>query len=179
MEGNLSVIASNVPNDGSESITVPNTPSQCLDYGAVTERFSMSLITFIINGITNDFTITSPNANQSVCARSTTFPIDLTAGTFADPVSLSVMEEALEHPLPQRKQCYTYHFVTLNVTTTGASSGTNTFTISGNSTTGTKTLDVVLDVLTALHTNLNFTCRGSNGFEPNGVHLVLYSGINL
>ncbi|HAB89777.1 MAG TPA: hypothetical protein DCF84_04515, partial [Bacteroidetes bacterium] len=38
--------------------------------------------------------------------------------------------------------------VTLTVTTTGASSGTNTFTISGNSTTGTKTLDVVLDVLT-------------------------------
>ena len=65
----FSVIESNVPNDGSESITVPNTPSsnalimvQC----ANGTFFDVSDNPFIINGITNDFTITSLNANQSV-----------------------------------------------------------------------------------------------------------------
>ncbi|MGC6419792.1 MAG: reprolysin-like metallopeptidase [Chitinophagales bacterium] len=151
----FSVIASNVLNDGSESITVPNTPSsnalimvQC----ANGTFFDVSDNTFVINGITNDFTITSPNANQSVCAGgSTTFPIDLTAfGTFADPVSLSVSGggSGTSASLSANNVTPTTS-VTLTVTTTTASSGTNTLTISGNSTTGTKTLDVVLDVLTA------------------------------
>ncbi len=151
----FSVIAGNVPNDGSESITVPNTPSsnalimvQC----ANGTFFDVSDNTFVINGITNDFTVTSPNANQSVCAGgSTTFPIDVTAfGTFADPVSLSVSGGGLGTSASLSANNVTpTASLTLTVTTTGASSGTNTFTISGNSTTGTKTLDVVLDVLTA------------------------------
>ena len=149
------MIASNVLNDGSESITVPNTPSsnalimvQC----ANGTFFDVSDNAFVINGITNDFTITSPNANQSVCAGgSTTFPIDVTAfGTFADPVSLSVSGggPGTSASLSANNVTPTTS-VTLTVTTTGASSGTNTFAISGNSTTGTKTLDVVLDVFTA------------------------------
>jgi subtilisin-like proprotein convertase family protein len=132
------VIANDVPNDGSEIVTIPNTATtqaiimvQC----ANGTFFDISNNVFTITAATNTFTLNLAAATSSACqGSSTTYTIAVTQiGSFSTPVSLSTSAlpagtTANFSPNPAVPGTSS----TLTITTTGATpAGTYPFTISG------------------------------------------------
>ncbi|MCR9173903.1 MAG: M12 family metallo-peptidase [bacterium] len=147
------VLASNTPNDGSQLITVPNTPTTTARVMVVNSAgtfFDISDNDFEISGATFDYTMTTPNNVATVCSpNDATYTIDIgEVGGYSDPVTLSVTG------LPAGA---TSNFSVNPVTPVGSSvltisnigavtPGAYTFTVNASSTSGPKSLSMDLNI---------------------------------
>ncbi|MBD3636616.1 MAG: proprotein convertase P-domain-containing protein, partial [Crocinitomicaceae bacterium] len=146
-------LASGVPNDGAETITVPNvatTTARVMVINSNGTFFDISDNDFEITVATNDYTMSILNSNASICqGDDTTYTIDIgSVGGYNDPVTLSVSG------VPAGA---TSNFSTNPVTPAGSSiltisntgavtPGVYNLTITANSTSGTKTQNVTLTI---------------------------------
>lgn len=147
------VLATNVPNDGSQIITVPNlgtTTARVMVICSNGTFFDISNNNFEIALATFDYTLNSAPSNVVVCQpNDATFTIAIgSVGGYVDPVSLSVTGVPVG-----ATSSFTVNPVTpvgsstLTISNTGlASSGDYTLTITAVSTSGTKTNNVLLSI---------------------------------
>lgn len=147
------VLASNVPNDGSETITVPNVGTTTARVMVICSNgtfFDISDNDFEITLITTDYTLTITNPSISVCPpNDAVFNVDVgTFGGFSDPVTLTATGVPAGATGTFGVTPITPgNTTTFTVSNTGsATPGTYTITIEGNSTTGIKTQDVTLTI---------------------------------
>jgi PKD repeat protein len=147
------VLATNVPNDGSETITVPNVGTTTARIMVICSNgtfFDISDNDFEITIITTDYTLSIINPSISVCPpNDAVFNIDIGSfGGYIDPVTLSATGVpagatgtfALTPVTPADTTTFT-------VSNTGsAAPGTYTIVIQGNSTTGIKTQNAMLTI---------------------------------
>ncbi len=146
-------LASNVPNDGSETITAPNlatTTARIMVICSSGTFFDISDNDFEIIESTFDYTLTTSPTNIVVCQPSdANFTLNIgSIGGYNDPVTLSVSGVPAG-----ATSSFSVNPVTpigssvLNITNTGAAApGDYTLTITANSTSGTKTNDVILSI---------------------------------
>lgn len=147
------VLATNVPNDGSEQISVPNvatTTARIMVISSTGTFFDISDNNFTITMATNDYTLTVTPPSMTICQpNSATFLVDIgSVGGYVDPVTLSVSgvpagatSSFSQNPVIPGNNC------ALVINNTGlATPGTYTITITANSTTGIKTEDVQLTI---------------------------------
>ena len=147
------VLASNVPNDGTEPISVPNvgtTTGRIMVRCANGYFFDISNNDFTIILATNDYTLSTTNNSQSVCAAATpSYSIDLgQIGSYSDPVTLSlsalptgVVGSFSTNPVTPAASST----LTLNVSGTTAA-GSYPITVNASSTSGNKSLALTLIV---------------------------------
>lgn len=146
-------LVTNVPNDGSQPVTVPNTPSTtCLVMVICSNGtfFDISDNYFTINALTNDFSLSTSVSNVSVCQGTDgTFSIDVNElGTFTNTVTLAASGlpgglSASFTPNPVTPG----NSASLVISNTGAvAAGSYSFDVEGTSTTGTKTLPLTIDI---------------------------------
>jgi hypothetical protein len=147
------VLASSVPNDGSETITVPNVGTTTARVMVICSNGTFLDISdndFEITIITSDYTLAATPSSVTVCQPAdAVFTVDVgTFGGYVDPVSLSATgvpagatgSFGATSVVPGNTTAFT-------VSNTGlAAPGTYTITISGNSTTGIKDVDVDLTI---------------------------------
>ena len=147
------VLASNVTNDGSEVISVPNVATTTARVMVICSNGSFLDISdnnFEITVITTDYTLAVTPGAISVCPPSdAVFTVDVgTFGGYVDPVSLTATGTppgttgtfAVSPIVPGNTTSFT-------VSNTGlAAPGTYTITIEGNSTTGIKTANISLTI---------------------------------
>ncbi len=149
-------LASNVPNDGSQVVSVPNIGTsdaliivQC----ANGTFFDVSNNTFTITAIIDDFTLDLSNPNQTICAgENVSFDINIDfVGTFNDNVSLSLTGTPVgtSFSISPNNQAPPYNS-TLTITNTAAVSGNFNLTLNASSSTGIKSLPISLTVLARL-----------------------------
>jgi len=147
------VLASGVPNDGSQAITVPNTATTTARVMVISSTgtfFDISNNNFTITAASFDYTLTATNATVDICQPSdATFDLEIgQIGGYSDPVTLSVSG------VPAGA---TSNFTTNPVTPVGstqlvisntgaAAPGSYTLTVTGVSTSGTKNIDVTLNI---------------------------------
>jgi len=147
------VLASNVPNTGSYAVTVPNTPTTTARIMVICSNgtfFDISDNNFTIVAATNDYTLGATSDTAEVCQpNNATYTINVgNVGTFNNAVTLSASG------LPAGASA---SFSPSSVTPTGSSTltisnlgsvavGSYNFTVTGNSTTGTKNYPLVLIV---------------------------------
>jgi subtilisin-like proprotein convertase family protein len=149
-------LATNVPNDGSETITVPNlgtTTARIMVICSSGTFFDISDNDFEIVEATFDYTLTATPSTVTVCQpNDANFTVDIgSIDGYSDPVTLSVSgvpagatSSISVNPVAPVGTS------TLNVTNTGsAAPGDYTITITANSTSGTKTNDVILSILSS------------------------------
>ncbi|HAE31940.1 MAG TPA: hypothetical protein DCF89_12555, partial [Flavobacteriales bacterium] len=147
------VLASNVPNDGSETITVPNVGTTTARVMVICSNgtfFDISDNNFEITIITTDYTLDATPASIAVCQPDdAVYTVDVgTFGGYSDPVTLS----AAGLPAGATGTFGTNPVTPGNTTsftvsnTAAATPGTYTITISGNSTSGIKNVDVTLSI---------------------------------
>jgi len=147
------VLASNVPNDGSETITVPNVGTTTARVMVICSNGTFLDISdndFEITIITSDYTLAVTPLSTTVCQpNDAVFTVDVgTFGGYTDPVSLS----ATGVPAGAAGSFGATPIVPGNTTSftvsnTGlATPGTYTITITGNSTTGIKNVDIDLTI---------------------------------
>jgi subtilisin-like proprotein convertase family protein len=142
----FSVIANDVPNDGSQDVTVPNTATttaiimvQC----ANGTFFDISNNVFAITAATNDYTLTLTNNSISACQGTNgVFSVQVgQIGSYSSPVTLSTIglpagTTGTFSPNPATPGTTT----TLTITgTAGATPGVYTFTVNGSSVSGSHT----------------------------------------
>ncbi len=169
------VLAANVPNDGSQSVSVPNTPSTTARIMVVCSSgtfFDISDNDFEIAAATFDYTLTTANSAVSVCSPTdAVYTIDIgEVGGYSDPVTLSVSG------LPAGA---TSNFSTNPVTPIGQSTltisnigavtpGAYTFTVDASSTSGPKTLDLDLNINNGSPATVALTApaNGATGVSP-------------
>jgi subtilisin-like proprotein convertase family protein len=149
-------LAENIPNDGTENIILPNTPSTTCRMMVMSQNgsfFDISNNNFEIAPLSADFSITTEQSTVSVCPpNNAVFTIDITAtGGFNDPVTL----EADGVP-PGMTAVFDNEVVipdaTDNLTVSGTENvipGAYNITVGGTSTTGTKLLIITVDVVDA------------------------------
>lgn len=146
-------LVTNVANDGSQPVTVPNTPSTtCLVMVICSNGtfFDISDNYFTINALTNDFSLSTATSNVSVCQGTDgTFSIDVNElGTFTNTVTLATSGlpgglSASFTPNPVTPG----NSASLVISNTGAvAAGSYSFDVEGTSTTGTKTLPLTIDI---------------------------------
>jgi subtilisin-like proprotein convertase family protein len=176
------VLASNTPNDGSQIITVPNTPTttaRVMVRNTSGTFFDISNNNFEIAGATFDYTLSTTNNVQTICSPSdAVYTIDIgEVGGYFDPVTLSVSG------LPAgASSSFSVNPVTpigssvLTVSNIGAvTPGAYTFTVDASSTSGSKTLSLDLNVnngspaAVALTTPTNAATAISTGVTFNWV----------
>ena len=147
-------IADNVTNDGSETITVPNTPSTTCRIMVMAENgtfFDISDNNFEINQVSSDYTITTSEPAQTVCQpEDATYSIDVgSLEGFNDPVTLSVIglpsgasgSFNTNPVIPEGSSI-------LTVSGSGSvTPGEYDFNVEANSTTGTKSLSLSFAVV--------------------------------
>jgi subtilisin-like proprotein convertase family protein len=147
------VLATNVPNDGSQVITVPNTPSTTCRIMVICSNgtfFDISNNNFTITASTFDYTLTVSPTTVSVCQPSNaTYNITIgSIGGYNSPVTLAVSgvpagatsNFSVSPVTPAGTSV-------LTISNTGlAAPGTYTLTITGNSVSGTKTSTVTLNI---------------------------------
>jgi subtilisin-like proprotein convertase family protein len=148
------ILVTNVPNDGSQVITVPNTPSTTCRIMVICSNgtfFDISNNNFIITAAAYDYSLSAAPSTISVCQPNNAV-YTVTIGSFngyVDPVTLSVSgvpsgatsNFSVNPVIPAGTS-------TLTISNTGnAVPGTYTLTITGNSTSGTKTTTVTLIIL--------------------------------
>ncbi|MDA9952603.1 M12 family metallo-peptidase [Chitinophagales bacterium] len=161
-------LASNVPNDGSQVVSVPNIGTsdaliivQC----ANGTFFDVSNNTFTINPIIDDFTLNLSNPNQTICAgENVSFDINIGfVGTFNDNVSLSLTGSTVgtSFSISPNNQAPPYNS-TLTITNTAAVSGNFNLTLNASSSTGIKSLPITLTILARLSGTVNLISP-SNG----------------
>ena len=147
------VLATDVPNDGSQVITVPNIPSTTCRIMVICANgtfFDISNNNFTITAATFDYTMTVTPSTVSVCQPSNaTFNISIgSIGGYNSPVTLSVTGVPAG-----ATSSFSVNPVTpvgssvLTISNTGsAAPGTYTLTVTGNSASGTKTSTVTLNI---------------------------------
>ena len=146
-------LATNVPNDGSELISVPNNPTTTARVMVICSSgtfFDISDNNFEIVGVSDDFVMSTTPSSDTICQPSNaTYTVDIgVVGTFTDDVTLSISG------LPAGVNgAFSVNPVspvgssTLTLSNTGAATpGVYTITVSGTSSTGTKnnTLEVTI-----------------------------------
>jgi subtilisin-like proprotein convertase family protein len=147
------IVASNVTNNGSAAITAPNTPSttaRIMVMSSAGTFFDVSDNNFTITAATNDYTISGSPTSLSVCeGTDAVYTINsAAAGSFNDPITLSV-------PTAPGGSTASFSVNPINpgqsstLTLTGGTAGNYSFAVEGNSTTGTKTVQLTLDITPA------------------------------
>ena len=147
------LLLANTPNDGTQAVSVPNTPSTTCRIMVICSNgyfFDISNNNFTITAATFDYTMTTTNQIVSVCQPSdATFNINIgSIGGYTTAVNLSLSG------LPAgASSVFSVNPVTpvgtsvLTIGNLGAvSPGTYTLTLTANSASGTKTLDMTLIV---------------------------------
>ncbi len=147
------VILANTPNDGTQVINVPNTPSTTCRIMVRCSNgyfFDISNNNFTITAATSDYTITIPNTTVAVCQpTSAVYTINVGA--------IGGYNTAVNFTLAGLPAGASSNFSTNPVTPTGTTTltignigsvtpGTYTITLTANSTSGTKTQDLTLIV---------------------------------
>lgn len=146
-------VANDVPNDGSQLITVPNTSTTNAIIMVICENgtfFDISDNVFTITAATNDYTLSLTNASVSVCqGTDAVYSVQVgVIGVYTDPVTLSAIglpggASAAFSPNPVTPG----NSSTLTISgTAGVSPGSYPFTVQGVSTSGTKTVAATLVV---------------------------------
>ncbi len=139
----FSVIANNVPNDGSQMITVPNTATTTAIVMVMCENgtfFDVSNNVFAITAATNDYTLNLQNATVSACqGTDAVFTVVVgQIGSYTDPVTLSATGNPAGTSVsftPNPATPGTNATMTIS-NTAGATPGTYNFTVNGTSTSG-------------------------------------------
>jgi subtilisin-like proprotein convertase family protein len=148
---NYTLVLANTPNDGTQSITVPNTPSTTCRIMVKCSNgyfFDISNNNFTITAATNDYTLTVNNTSVAVCQpNNAIYNISIgVIGTYNSPVTLSLSG------LPAGASS---NFSINPVTPAGTSDltignigavapGTYNMILTANSASGTKTVDLTL-----------------------------------
>ena len=144
------LVAGNVTNDGSQLITVPNSPTTTARIMIINTDgtfFDISDNDFTITQATNDFTIAATPGDLSICQGSdAVYTINSTAfGTFSDQVTLSV-----QNVPAGATAVFSTNPISANgtstLTFTGVNPGAYSINVDGTSTTGTKTAQIGLTV---------------------------------
>jgi subtilisin-like proprotein convertase family protein len=145
------VLASDVPNDGSQPITVPNLPSTTCRVMVICANgtfFDVSNNNFTITAATFDYTLTSSPATQSICQPAqASYTINVgSIGGYNSPVTLSVSGLPVGTTSSFSANPVTpVGTSTLTISNTGsATPGTYSITVTGNSASGIKTTTVTL-----------------------------------
>lgn len=146
-------LADDVPNIGSYSVSVPNTPSNACRIMVMAQNgtfFDVSDNNFIIQAATFDYTLASPVSDQSVCQGvNAQYTIDVgQIGGYSDDVTLSITgvpgaatSAFSTNPVTPGNN------TTLTISSTaGVTPGVYNLTLEGNSTTGTKQIPLTLTV---------------------------------
>ena len=148
------VVATNVPNDGSQVITVPNLPSTTCRVMVICSNgtfFDISNNNFTITAAAFDYSLSVAPSTVSLCQPSNA-EFTVTIGSFngyVDPVTLSVSgvpagatsNFSVNPVIPAGTSV-------LTISNTGnATPGTYTLTVTGNSTSGIKTSTLTLTIL--------------------------------
>ena len=169
------VLASNVPNDGSQAVTVPNTPTTTARIMVVCSSgtfFDISDNDFEIAAATFNYTLSTPNNVASVCSPiDATYTIDIgEIGGYSDPVTLSVSglpagatANFSTNPVTPVGQS------TLTISNTGAvTPGTYTFSVDATSTSGPNSLSMNLNVSNGTPSAVSLTspANASTGVSP-------------
>jgi PKD repeat protein len=145
------VLASNTPNDGSHVISIPNigtTTARVMVFCSNNIFFDISNNNFTITAVTNDYSITTTNASESVCPPTdATYTIDIgSIGGYSDSVTLSMsgvptgaISSFSTNPVtPEGASVLTIS------NTSAVPTGDYNLTVTANSTSGTKTLPLSL-----------------------------------
>jgi len=151
----FTVLADNVPNDGSQVITVPNTASTTAIIMVICENgtfFDVSNNVFTITAATNDYTLALSNTSISACqGTNAAYTVNVgQIGSYTSPVTLSATglpagATASFSPNPVTPG----NSSTMTVSgTAGVTPGTYNYTVSGSSASGTHTTAATLSVTT-------------------------------
>lgn len=147
------VLASNVPNDGSQLVTVPNTPSNTCRIMVICSNgtfFDISDNNFAITGATFDYTLTVTPTSTGVCVpNNAVYQIDIgSIGGYNDPVTLSITGVPAGGIATFGTNPVTpVGTSTLTISNTaGITPGSYSMTLSANSTSGLKQQILTLDV---------------------------------
>lgn len=147
-------LASNVANDGNESVLIPNIGTnqgliivQCAD-GTF---YDVSDNTFNISVVVNDFSFAIPNPNQTVCeGNNASYAINIgELGTFNNNVLLTAfgLPAGLSASFSANNQAPSFT-PTLTISNTAAvAGGTYNFTVEATSSSGTKSLNVFITII--------------------------------
>ncbi len=149
----FSTLVSNTPNDGSQSITVPNTGTTTARVKVVCSDnifFDVSNSNFTIVAVVNDYILNPTSTSVSTCQpTSAVYTVNVgVIGSYSDPVTLSTSG------LPAGASAtFATNPVTPGNGTTltigniaGVALGAHNFTLTGNSTSGTKNETLTLNV---------------------------------
>ncbi|MCS6935033.1 MAG: M12 family metallo-peptidase [Chitinophagales bacterium] len=171
------VLATNVPNNGSHTITVPNNPTtqaRVMVKGRNNIFFDISNNNFTITAPQNDYTISTTSSTASVCVGgAVTYPIVIgKVGNYTSPVTLSVtgLPGAATASFSTNPVIPAGN-TTLTVQTTSAlNPGTYSFTVQAVSASGNKTLTLQLNayILPGAPT-LTSPSNAFNGFPTGGI----------
>jgi len=139
----FSVIANDVPNDGSQIITVPNTATTTAIIMVMCENgtfFDVSNNVFAITAATNDYTLNFQNSTVSACqGTNAVFTVVVgQIGSYVDPVTLSATGNPAGTTVvfsPNPATPGTNATMTIS-NTAGATPGTYSLTVNGASTSG-------------------------------------------
>lgn len=145
------VLATNVPNDGSQQVSVPNvstTTARIMVISSTGTFFDISDNDFEITMATNDYTLAVTPATITICQpNNAVYTVNIgSVGGYVDPVTLSVSGV----PAGATSAFSTNPVIpgnnsTLTISNTGAAiPGTYTITVTANSTSGVKTEDIEL-----------------------------------
>jgi gliding motility-associated-like protein len=144
-------LATNVPNDGSQTVIVPNigtTDALIIVQCANGVFYDVSNNEFTIVAVTNDYTLNATNLSASICPGDVaTYALQVgVLGTFSNTVQLSAvgLPPALNASFSSNNLAPTFNS-NLSISNTAAvAPGTYNFTIQATSTSGTKTLNASL-----------------------------------
>ncbi|HEX2901707.1 MAG TPA: proprotein convertase P-domain-containing protein, partial [Bacteroidia bacterium] len=157
-------LATNVPNNGTASVTVPNNPTttaRVMVRGRGNIFFDISNVNFTITAPTSDYSLQSITTTQAVCApANAVYTIGVQSiGGFTGPVTMSatgvpVGGTASFSPNPVTPGNNT----TMTISGTGGiAPGTYTITVVGNATSGTHTTTVTLSVTSGTPSAVSLT----------------------
>jgi subtilisin-like proprotein convertase family protein len=169
------VLAANVANNGSFTITVPNfvnTTSRVRVMAANGSFFDISDNNFTISAAPDGFNLNVTPTTQNVCAgTNAVYTIDvLQFGNFTNQVNLSVSGLPVgANASWSANPANTPSTSTFTITTNGVAEGTYALTITGSSTSGTVNVPVQLIVSAGIPTQvaLNTPANNSNGVPNN------------
>lgn len=166
------VLLANTPNDGTQSINVPNTASTTCRIMVVCSGgnfFDISNNNFTITAATNDYTMNTTPSSISICqGNNAVYTVNVgSIGGFSNPVALSVTGvPAGANSNFSTSPVTPGNSSTLTISNTaGVTPGSYNITISGNSTTGTKTNVVTLIVASGSPSAVSLTspANGATG----------------
>ena len=147
-------LASNVPNDGNESVLIPNiatTQGLIIVQCANGTFFDVSDNTFNIIIATNDFTLAVPNKDQIACeGENALYTVNIgELGTFNDPVVLAAygLPAGLTASFSTNNQAPSFTSTLTIGNTASVAGGTYSFTIQGSSTSGGKDITASITII--------------------------------